>query len=156
MIFSLKRQFWEGLLIAALGAAILVLIPSQIRVFAGLETALSPAFLPTLIGIGLLIVGFLIIVVSLFAKTQNAKEINISGKALKKIILAAIILFLYAFLFPIVGFLTTSFIFIGILSFLCGQRNFVKILILMLLIPAIVWMMFELLFSIPLPYGWLI
>jgi len=156
MIVKVKRQFWEGLLIAALGAVIIVLIPSQVRVFAGLETALSPAFLPTLIGIGLLIVGFLIIVVSLFSKTQTTKEIKINAKDLKKIIIAALILFLYAFLFPIIGFLVTSIVFIGILSFLCGQRNYVKLLVLMVLIPAIVWMMFELLFSIPLPHGWLL
>jgi len=156
MIVKLKRQFWEGLFIVALGAGILVLIPSQIRVFIGLETGLPPSFLPRLVAIGLLFVGTLISIVSLFSKTQKAKTITITGSDIKRIIVAVLILFLYAFLFPIIGFLTTSIIFIGILSFLFGQRNYIKILVLMLLIPAIVWMVFQHLFSIPLPHGWLL
>ena len=156
MIVSLKRQFWEGFVIVALGAGILALIPSQVRGFIGLETALSPAFLPTLMGIGLLIAGSLIIILSLFNKTQKTKELKINVNDLKKIIIAVIILLLYAFLFPIIGFLTTSVIFIGILSFLCGQRNYIKILVLMVLMPALVWMLFEIIFSIPLPHGWLL
>ena len=156
MIVKLKRQFWEGLFIIALGTGILLLIPSQIRVFFGLETGLPPGFLPTLVSIGLLLVGSLMCIVSLFNKTEKVKEINISGKDIKIITIAAVTLFSYAFLFPIIGFLTTSIIYVGILSFLCGQRNYVKILILMLLIPAIVWGMFQHIFSIPLPHGWLL
>ena len=152
MSLGLKRQFWEGLLLIALGAGILALAPSQVKTIAGLGTELSPAFLPNLAGIGLLITGSLITIVSLFS-THRAKKIKFDSKEIKKVAISVFVLFLYAFLFPKIGFLTTSMIIIGILSFICGQRNYIKLLILVLVMPAMVWAMFELLFVIPLPHG---
>lgn len=152
----IKQQFWEGLVVIALGAGILILAPSQIRGFIEPDLRVPPSFIPNLAGMGLLVVGILLSITSFFGKTKKeGKEETVKLKDIKNIGITILVLFAYAFLFPVIGFLTTSMLFIVILSIILGQRNLLKLLILMILIPALVWGLFELIFAIPLPRGWL-
>ena len=156
MIKSLKQQFWEGLVIVALGAGILLLAPSQIKGFTDPDIKVHPSFISNLAGVGFLITGTLISVTSFFKKNQKKeKGETVKIEDIKKIGITVIILFAYSFLFSIIGFLTTSMLFIGILSFILGQRKITKLLTLMIVVPVSVWILFELIFVIPLPHGWL-
>ena len=154
MTSKLKRQFWEGLVVTVLGAVILVLTPSQMKGFYAPDTKILPSFVPNLTGAGFLITGVLISLFSFLGKAGK-KEESVSAKDVKSIGIVVLILLAYAFLFPIIGFVTTSAIFIGILSLVMGQRNVVKLLALMILVPVLVWLVFEVVFASPLPHGWL-
>lgn len=144
----------EGIVITAIGAVILVLIPSQVEKMPGMATQMSPSFFPTVAAVLLTILGIVMICQS-FVRSGDQKALNISRHAVLRVILAAILLIAYTYLFPHLGFVVTSAVFFAIFAYMFGLRNFLKITISMVLVPVAVWLFFEMLFKIPLPHGML-
>lgn len=152
MMFYLRRQVWEGLIVAGLGAGVLALIPSQVDSILSTQRKLSPSFIPVLIGISLIAVGLLIAGLSFFGKIRDMSK-GVEKNEFVRVLFSVLLLLSYTILFPVIGFITTSAIFIGIFSFMFGQRSPLKLGAVMIVIPVLVWMLFELIFVIPLPHG---
>jgi hypothetical protein len=148
-----KRRLWESVFVAGLGAGILALIPSQVKEIAGLETNMSSAFIPMISGISMVIVGAALAVTAVFGKEKGKAGGGLAGSELLRVLFSVLLLLAYTVLFPVVGFMTASVVFIGVFAYLFGQRSPVKLLAVMVIMPTLVWVLFEIIFVIPLPHG---
>lgn len=152
MMVGLKRQVWEGLFVMGLGAGILALIPSQVDSIYRMETNMSPSFIPRLTGIFLIVVGLFIAGLNHLGKVQYTSK-GVEKNELLRVLFLGLLVLAYTILFPVIGFVTTSALFVGVFSFLFGQRSPFKLGAVMVMIPALVWILFEIIFVIPLPHG---
>ena len=146
------RRLIEGIVLIGLGALILILIPSQIQNIPGMETETSPSFLPTVVAILLMLAGAGLIVESYLSSRRDAPP-DLSRVVLFRVGLTVLLLVVYTILFPRLGFVVTSGLFVGIYAYLFGSRSVLKIGISVVAVPVVVWVFFELLFRIPLPHG---
>ncbi len=149
------RSLGEGIALALIGGAILLLIPSQIDTAFGMGAQMSPSFLPTVLGFALILVGLGLVIQAFRNRSvqQDRAEPAFSRHSFLRVALAAILLIVYTLLFPRIGFVITSGLFIGIFIYLFGARSILKIGLSMVLVPLGVWLFFEKLFRIPLPHG---
>jgi hypothetical protein len=154
-----KRRFWEGVFVTGLGAGILALIPSQVKAISGLETNMSPAFIPGISGFSMVGIGAVLVFSAFFGKETGkpggGTGTFVAAGELLRVLFSVLLLLAYTALFPVVGFMTTSGIFIGIFAYLLGQRNPAKLAAVILVMPTLVWVLFEIIFVIPLPHGFL-
>ncbi|UCF99198.1 MAG: tripartite tricarboxylate transporter TctB family protein [Spirochaetaceae bacterium] len=146
------RRLIEGAVLIGLGALILILIPSQIQSIPGMETETSPSFLPTLLAILIMLMGGGLIAQGLFSTRQDTPP-DLSRLVVFRVGLSMVLLIVYTILFPKLGFVVTSGLFVGIYAYLFGSRSVLKISISMVAVPVVIWLFFELLFRIPLPHG---
>ncbi len=109
-----------------------------------------------MLGVALMLVGLGLLIQSFRTKdrlpVQEGAEVLSSG-SFRIVLLAAMLLIVYTMLFPHLGFLVTSALFVGIFNYLFGARSILKITLNMVLVPVGVWLFFEKLFHIPLPHG---
>ena len=151
-----KRRFLEGVFVTVLGAGILALIPSQVKAIAGLETNMSPAFIPLISGVAMVVIGAVMVFSAVFGKNAGKPGSgtgNVAAGGLLRVLFSVLLRLAYTALFPVVGFMTASVIFIEIFAYLFGQRSPVKLAAVMLVMPTLVWVLFEIIFVIPLPHG---
>ena len=146
------RPLIEGAVLIGLGALILVLIPSQIRNIPGMETDTSPSFLPAVLAILIMIAGAGLILQGFLSSRRDASQ-DLSRVVVLRVGLSVVLLILYTVVFPRLGFVVTSGVFVGIYAYLFGSRSILKIAISMVAVPVVIWVFFELLFRIPLPHG---
>jgi putative tricarboxylic transport membrane protein len=146
------RRLIEGAVLIGLGALILVLIPSQIRNIPGMETDTSPSFLPAVLAILIMIAGAGLILQGFLSSRRDASQ-DLSRVVVLRVGLSVVLLILYTVVFPRLGFVVTSGVFVGIYAYLFGSRSILKIAISMVAVPVVIWVFFELLFRIPLPHG---
>jgi len=155
-IFSVRilsiRVFSEGIVLVLLGGVILVLVPAQIDIIPGMDSEVAPSFLPILLSVAIMAVGAGMVLRS-FLRVSEGKPVDLKTDAVLRVVSAVLLLVAYAFLFPRIGFIVTSAVFIGIFVYLFGSRDALKILLSMVLVPVAVWLFFEKLFHIPLPHG---
>ena len=147
------RRLGEGLIFVVIGAAILLLIPSQIDTIPGMETEMPPSFLPTVVAIALMAVGIALAVPAFLRSGTKGDASSFDLHGSLRVLLSIALLVAYALLFPRLGFVVTSGLFMGIFTFFFGARSVVKIALGVILVPVCVWLFFEMLFRIPLPHG---
>jgi hypothetical protein len=135
-----------------IGSSILILIPSQVKMLPGLETAMSPKFIPAAVAVGLIIMGFTLVLQSSLGNL-SPDRISWDRVITMRILTAVLLMFAYTALFPRLGFVVTSAVFTGFFTFFFGARSWWKVSLVVLLIPIGVWLFFEKLFRIPLPHG---
>ena len=146
------RRLSEGAVLIGLGALILVLIPSQIQNIPGMETETSPSFLPALLAVLIIVMGAGLIAQGFFSSRRDAPS-DLSRVVMFRIGLSVVLLILYTVVFPRLGFVVSSGVFVGIYAYLFGSRSILKIAISMIAVPIGIWLFFEILFRIPLPHG---
>ncbi len=146
------RSIVEGGVVVVIGSSILLLLPSQVATLPGLQMAVSPSIIPALVGIGLIVAGLGLVLQSSFSG-EAAGQINWDRTVTIRIVTTVLLLIAYATLFPQLGFVVTSAVFVGFFAFFIGARNWLKITLLVVLTPVGVWLFFEKLFRIPLPHG---
>jgi putative tricarboxylic transport membrane protein len=146
------RRLIEGSVLIGLGALILILVPSQIQMIPGMETETSPSFLPTVLAVLIILMGAGLIAQGFFSARRDAPA-DLSRVVVFRVLLSAVLLVLYTILFPRLGFVITSGLFVGIYAYLFGSRSILKITISMVAVPVVIWLFFEILFRIPLPHG---
>lgn len=151
---SRVRSSFEGGAVALLGLGIFLLIPSQVEKTPGLEGQIPPSFLPMVVAIALMATGGGMVIQALLHLRETAIP-KVAGEDLLRVLLSVGLLILYAFLFPRLGFVVSSTILFGVFGYLFGSRSWVKIALSMALVPAGAWLFFEVLFTIPLPRGFL-
>ncbi len=142
----------EGAVVLLLGAAIFFLIPFQVEKPMGAETRTPPSFLPTVISICLLVTGGGMLIRGWIRPGPPSSLAGLQGE-LPRILLSVGLLAVYSFLFPRLGFVTSSVLAMGGFTYLFGARSLSRIPLGMILVPLGVWLFFEFLFSIPLPRG---
>lgn len=146
----------EGIVLFLIGSTILLLIPSQIDSVSGMTIRVTPSFLPVVLGFSLMLVGLGLLIQSFRKKAEQQSRENaqvFSPNSFLRVLLAAVLLIVYTLLFPCLGFLVTSALFVGIFIYLFGYRSILKISLSMILVPVGVWIFFEKIFHIPLPHG---
>ena len=146
------RRLIEGAVLIGLGAFILILIPSQIQTIPGMETETSPSFLPTVLAVLIMLMGAGLILQGFLSKRRDAPP-DLSRVVVFRVGLSVVLLIVYTILFPRLGFVVTSGLFVGIYAYLFGSRSILKIAVSMIAVPVLTWLFFELLFRIPLPHG---
>jgi putative tricarboxylic transport membrane protein len=149
------RSLGEGIALVLIGAAVLLLIPSQIDTVSVMRTQMSPAFLPVVLGVALSLVGLGLVIQAFRIRSVQQAQVGpaFSRHAFLRVALAAVLLVVYTLLFPRLGFVVTSGLFMGIFIYIFGLRSIFKIGLSMVLVPLGVWLFFEKLFRIPLPHG---
>lgn len=146
------RSLMEAGVVLLIGATILFLIPSQVEKPLGVESRTPPSFLPRVISVCLLLTGAGMLLRA-FIRPVPSPSLPPAREGWARILLSVGLLALYAFLFPRLGFVTSSVLAMGGFAYLFGARSRPKILLSMVLVPLGVWMFFEVLFAIPLPRG---
>ena len=146
------RSIVEGGVVVVIGSSILLLLPSQVTTLPGLQMAVSPSIIPALVGIGLIVAGLGLVLQSSLSG-EVAGRIDWDRTVTIRIVTTVLLLIAYATLFPQLGFVVTSAVFVGFFAFFIGARNWLKITLLVVLTPVGVWLFFEKLFRIPLPHG---
>ena len=146
------RRLIEGAVLIGLGALILILTPSQIQKIPGMETETSPSFLPTVLAVLIMLMGAGLIVQGFLSSRRDPLP-DLTRMTVFRVGLSAVLLILYTIVFPRLGFVVTSGVFVGIYAYLFGSRSILKIAISMVAVPIVIWLFFELLFRIPLPHG---
>lgn len=117
-----------------------------------METDTSPSFLPAVLAILIMIVGAGLILQGFLSSRRDASQ-DLSRVVVLRVGLSVVLLILYTVVFPRLGFVVTSGVFVGIYAYLFGSRSILKIAISMVAVPVVIWVFFELLFRIPLPHG---
>lgn len=146
------RTVLEGGAVAAIGASIVILVPSQTNPIPGLQTQMSPGLIPTLVGAGLILSGLGLILQSSLGSVDEP-PIDLDRTASVRIVISVLLIVAYTMIFPLLGFVVTSAIFVGFFTWFFGAHNPVKIGLMVVLPAVVVWLFFEQLFRIPLPHG---
>lgn len=146
------RRLIEGVVLIGLGVLILILIPSQIQTIPGMETETSPSFLPSVLAVLIMIMGAGLIAQGFLSSKRDTPP-DLSKVVVFRVGLSVVLLIVYTVLFPRLGFVVTSGLFVGIYAYLFGSRSILKIAGSMIAVPVAIWLFFELLFRIPLPHG---
>jgi len=150
MKIKMGRSFGEGAAVFLIGLGILLLLPSQVEKPLVSEVQIPPSFLPMVVAIGFMLTGAGMAISSLSSKTLEFPFTKVEAL---RIFYSIGLLFLYSFLFSRIGFVVSSSLILGILAYLFGARNWVKIFLTMALVPGTIWFLLEFIFSIPLPRG---
>lgn len=147
-----KQRLVEGIVVVALGVGIIVLTPHHVEEAHAMLQQLSPRFVPTVVGIGLVICGAALFVLSFLGKVKE-QPAQFTREGTVKVLIAFLLLVVYGYLFNIIGFVVTSAIFLAIYAYLFGARSIPKIAAIVVLCPLVVWQVFESVFNVPLPHG---
>jgi uncharacterized membrane protein len=114
------HRICEGLVLILVGSTVLILIPFQIDSISGVTVSVTPSFLPVVLGISLVLVG-IGLCLQLIRKSpvpeNEAESEKTSEQPFLRVFLAAVLLIVYTILFPVIGFLVTSALFVGIFSY---------------------------------------
>jgi putative tricarboxylic transport membrane protein len=117
-----------------------------------METDTSPSFLPSVLAVLIMAMGAGLILQGFFSSRRDAPP-DLSRVVVFRVGASVVLLILYTVVFPRLGFVVTSGIFVGIYAYLFGSRSILKITLSMVAVPVVIWLFFELLFNIPLPHG---
>lgn len=148
------QSILEGGAVATIGASILILVPSQIHPVVALQTRMSPGLVPGVAAVGLILAGLGLILQSSLKGRQD-QPVEIDREVAIRMATSILLLIAYTLLFPRVGFVVTSAIFVAFFSWYFGARDPVKITLVVVATPVVVWLFFEKLFLIPVPHGFL-
>lgn len=137
-------------------------IPTQVVSIRRVELYLTPIFYPNLLVILLGVLSFLYLLSSIFLREDETIKIEkekLEIKALLKrfftsrLLYTLIIFYLYTYLLDLGGFFIATPIVVGALMFHMGNRNYKKMVVIMIVLPIIIYLIFEVLLNIYLPRG---
>jgi len=149
-----QRSVAEGGAVALIGSSVLFLLPSQVKLMPGIQIEISPRFIPAFVGVGLIILGLALVLQSALGGPKS-NRIDLDKTTSLRILITVLLMLAYTTLFPLLGFVVTSAVFVGFFTIFFGARIWWKIAIVIVMIPVAVWLFFEKIFRIPLPHGFL-
>ena len=133
------------MLFVGLGAIILLIIPSQIEkplvIFGQSDNALNPNLFPSLVAIGFLLLGIWGFVKSFSIDEPNGLA-NLDREAYLNVGVIIVALFSYALLMVPLGFIPSSALLAGGLSYFFGTRNLPMIILVCVGVPVSVYFIF--------------
>ena len=117
-----------------------------------IEGSTQPSFFPWIITFCLATLSLLLLIYSLTAGANHAKE-DREQFPLKRIIAGIFLTIFYLTFLPKLGFLIANILLFGGLMILYGEGKLLKILIGSIAVPVIIFFLFRNLFQISLPLG---
>ena len=162
MNLNQKRDLLAGLSFIAISLLILfVAIPLGVQEPKKVKfVALSPSYYPRLVCYCLLLFGLVLLVKKLFTTKKRGSQVDGTsvdgtGAELKPQMLLVLggVLFFYYITLPSLGFVLSSTIVLFVLLLLAGDRSYISLLIIPLLLPIAVYWFFTKIANIPIPAG---
>lgn len=136
--------------VAGLGfLAYLLAFPAE-----GVSQHVSPTTLPTVLAAGLVVLGALMLLGALRrTRATSALAARPAGApgANRRVLLLLAGCGGYVVLLPLAGYLLSTALFIGLAAWLFGNRRPLSIALLMIIVPALLFVFFEKFMIIPLP-----
>lgn len=151
-----SKNFWAGMVMLALGlVVILLLIPLGVDEPRRVKyAALSPSYYPRIIAICLTVLGLVIAVRSALAPPVNtAERVEDRPDALLRISVMFGILFAMALVLKTFGFIVTATLALGTAIWFAGERNYILIISMAIIIPLALYFFFLKVAGIPIPVG---
>ena len=154
LIYS--KNFWTGLVMLALGLAVILLLiplgvdePRRVR-FA----ALSPSYYPRIIAICLSILGLVIALRAVLAPPADApEEAENRPDAMQRIFAIFCLLLAMALVLTNLGFIVTTSLALMVAIWFAGERNYALIIGMGVIIPLMLHFFFLKVAGIPIPLG---
>lgn len=115
----------------------------------------GPQFFPIAIAILLIVLGIGLIVSS-FIGTQNESSPQFFTTKQGKSYIVIAMMLVYVLLMPKLGFCVTSCLFLFALIRMFGYKKYLINAAVSISVTALIYLLFKLLLSVPLPSGWLI
>ena len=129
------------------------------------KAAVQPSTFPRIMIIGMAVFTVILLVQSLIKLSSMKADDPLAEKAetmnlfKDKGVLAALFVILlcigYVFFFKSLGYVVVSFLLCGIIMWLIGLRNPVKLILISLLVPLGMWLIFYKMLQVNIPMGWL-
>lgn len=151
-----SKNFWAGIVMLLLGlAVILLLIPIGVDEPRRIKyAALSPSYYPRIIAICLSILGLVITVRSVVAPPIDTAEGSENRPdAFQRIAIVFGILLAMALVLTTLGFIVTTALALGAAVWFAGERNYVLIVSMAIIIPLALYFFFLKVAGIPIPLG---
>lgn len=148
------RDLWVGLGTAALFAyVLLVVIPEQIRTPEGISMVMSPAFWPSVVAALAIVLGLALAVKGFFSAGGEAADEGEAGPMTWRTAAAIALLIAYYWLLKPLGIVLGSIVALLTLGVLFGERRFVVLTALAVVLPSVLYLFFTDVASIPMPLG---
>lgn len=129
-----------------------VVVPSDIEI-----SALSPAFWPQVVMIGMVVAGAIVLFQGFFPKsnaTESYSEAQLNSLVvIAKLAIAIITMFVYYHAITQVGIVLSSLVALIVLMMLGGERKPILLLSIATLLPVLLYYFFTYIANVPLPLG---
>src|SRR5690625_3944213 len=113
----------------------------------------GPSFFPKLVLITLAILSLSLLIKGIVSLKTDKTKININVKKIIRVVFYIFLLIIYINLFFITGFIMSTILFLIISQYLFGVRNWMKIIIISIITPILLYYFFTGLFNIPISSG---
>src|SRR5690625_166573 len=110
-----------------------------------------PSFFPKFVLITLAILYLCLLIKGIISLKTDKTKINFNVIKIIRVVIYIILLIIYINLFFITGFIISTILFLIIGQYLFGVRNWMKIIIISIITPILLYYFFTGLFNIPLP-----
>jgi hypothetical protein len=138
-----------------------IIIPAQIHIPSQVKSAfLSPAFAPKVFTLFVGLMGLVLLLITLVrlrtgSSISRIERVDRKGVLREESVIVAILIICFVFALSIkyFGMVIPSILFLGIMMSYFGQRKWVLVLIIMLLVPLILYFFFHDLANVVLPKG---
>lgn len=148
MKFKIKTNLWSGIVMGLFSIAMLLSMPSQVRLPMFDSGAPSPRIIPGICLVGTLICSVILLFQSLVLKKE--KEFEFDWKKEKPCIFLIFLLCVYVALTIYIGFIPAVVIIFPIILFYCGERK-PLIYVFTLLAGIGIFFLFKYVFHVSLP-----
>lgn len=139
------------LLFLCIISAFLFFITFNFEVFEMDKYSLGPAFFPRVVCILLFVVALILLIFSI--KNKNYSKNKYKNLNLKYSIITIIFFIIYTFLIEILGYLTSTIIFMISIIFLLKNKSFLINIIFSVVFSSIIYLLFSKGFNVSLPDG---
>jgi hypothetical protein len=119
----------------------------------GIDQGFGAGVFPILLSAVIFFCAAIILLQTIFDKTENKKIDDLSLKNLKKPLVFWFFLITFCVLFKIIGFLADAFIYMMLASVILFRVKLWKAFLVSILVPALIWCVFSVVMHVPLPFG---
>ncbi len=113
-----------------------------------------PFIIPRGVATFLLVVALILLYRALTGHAL-ALEKRLEGADLRRVTGAAVLTFGYLFVVERIGFLSTTFLYMLLFVWVLGERHWVRLVLFAVLVPFVVYAIFDSALHVPLPFGFL-
>ncbi|MBX2881461.1 MAG: tripartite tricarboxylate transporter TctB family protein [Granulosicoccus sp.] len=152
----MKQNLCSGVAMATIGLLfVFVLIPYGVVEPKKVKyAALSPSYYPRFVAIALVLLGVAVTLRSLILKPPVSQNEDVAHpQAFKRILIMFVILGLFAVSIPWLGFIVSSTLVLLSTFYLAGERRFLLIIGLAVVLPLALYFFFLKVASVPIPLG---
>lgn len=152
----MKQNLWSGVAMATIGLLfVFVLIPYGVVEPKKVKyAALSPSYYPRFVAIALVLLGVAVTVRSVIMKQAVVQSDDVAHPhAFRRILIMFAILAVYAVSIPWLGFIVASTLVLLSTFYLAGERRWLLIIGLAVVLPLALYFFFLKVASVPIPLG---